>query len=117
VHLFAQFGDFMQSVGHQQVLGQRLGKIALRPKERALEARGQLWNGMPIIDVARGQAKGQQFALIIDAPGAAARLGTPFIVRYSCAELQSSELAHLEQTALDRCRRYRDSPYEIERLS
>jgi hypothetical protein len=45
-------------VGHQQVLGQRLGKIAFVAKEFAEQSFGQLGNGIPIINVARGQAKG-----------------------------------------------------------
>jgi hypothetical protein len=66
VHLFAQLGDEAQSVGHQQVLGQRLGEIAFVPKELTLEAFRQLGNGIPIIDVAWSQAKGQQLTLVID---------------------------------------------------
>ena len=45
---------------------QRLGEIAFVTKEFADEAFDQLGNGVPIIDIARRQAKGQQFALIID---------------------------------------------------
>ena len=35
-------------------------------KEFAHQAFRQLGNGMPIIDVARGEAKGQELALIVD---------------------------------------------------
>ena len=37
VHLCAQFGDELKPLGHQQLLGQRLGKIAFVPKEFANE--------------------------------------------------------------------------------
>src|SRR5437773_2095770 len=50
----------------QQVLGQRLGEIAFIPKELADESCGELGNGVPIIDVAWGEAKGQQLTLIVD---------------------------------------------------
>jgi hypothetical protein len=66
VHLLTQLGDEVQPVGDQQLLGQRLGEIAFIPKELAHETSGQLGNRVPIIDVARGEAKGQQVALIID---------------------------------------------------
>ena len=66
VHLFAQFRDEVQSVGHQQLLGQRLGEIAFIAKEFAHQTCGELGNRMPIIDVARCEAKGQQLALVVD---------------------------------------------------
>ena len=66
VHLFTQLGDEVQSVGHQELLGQGLGEIAFIPKEFANESCGQLGNGTPIIDVAGCETKGQQLALVID---------------------------------------------------
>jgi hypothetical protein len=48
----------MQPVGHQQLLGQRLREIAFVAKEFTDESFVQLRNGMPIIDVARCEAKG-----------------------------------------------------------
>src|SRR5438045_6391103 len=66
VHLCAQLGDEVQAVGHQQLLSERLGEIAFVAKEFAHQAFRQLGNGMPIIEVARGEAKGQELALIVD---------------------------------------------------
>ena len=66
VHLCAQFGDEVQPVGHQQLLGQRLREIAFGAFEFAHEACRQLRNGMSIIEVARGQAERQDLALIVD---------------------------------------------------
>ena len=66
MHLLAQLGDEAQSVGDQQLLGEWLREITFVSKEFAHEACGELGHGMPIIDVARGETKGQQFALIID---------------------------------------------------
>ena len=70
VHLFTQFGDELKPLRDQQLLGQGLGEIAFITKELAHQACGQLGNGMPIIDVAWGQTKSQDLALIIDPPGA-----------------------------------------------
>jgi hypothetical protein len=53
-------------MGHQQLLSERLGEIAFGAFEFAHQAFRQLGNGMPIIDVARGEAKGQELALIVD---------------------------------------------------
>lgn len=66
MHLFTQLGDEVQAVSHQQVLGQRLGKITFVAKEFAHEAFRQLGNRMSIIDIAGRQAKGYQLALVID---------------------------------------------------
>jgi hypothetical protein len=66
VHLFAQLGDQVQSLGDQQVLGQWLREIAFVAKKLAHQAFHQLGNRMPIIDIARGQAKGQDLTLIVD---------------------------------------------------
>ena len=51
---------------HQELLSQRLGEIALGAFEFACESCDQFGNGLAIIDVTRSQAKGHQFALIID---------------------------------------------------
>ncbi len=56
----------MQPLRHQQLLRQGLGEIAFGAFECADEAFDQLRNGVPIIDIARRQAKSQQFALIIN---------------------------------------------------
>jgi hypothetical protein len=66
VHLFAQLGDEVQPLGHQELLSQRQGEIAFGAFEFADEPCDQFGNGTPIIDIAWGQAKGQQLALIID---------------------------------------------------
>jgi hypothetical protein len=66
VHLFAQFGDELKPLGHQQLLGEWLREIAFIAKELAHQTCGQLRNRMPIIDIAWGQAKGQDLALIVD---------------------------------------------------
>ena len=66
MHLFAQLGDEVKALGDQQLLGQGLGEIAFVAKEFAHQSCGQFGNGMPIIDVAWRQAKGQQLTLIID---------------------------------------------------
>ena len=66
VHLFAQLGDELQSLGHQQVLGQGLREVAFIAKKLAEQALGELGNRMPIIDVAWSEAEGQDLALIID---------------------------------------------------
>jgi hypothetical protein len=58
VHLFTQFGDEVQPLADQELLGEGLGEIAFIAKELADESCGQLGNRMPIIDVARGEAKG-----------------------------------------------------------
>ena len=52
MHLFAQFGDEVQPMSDQQVLGQGLGEIAFIAKELADESCGQLENRVLIIDVA-----------------------------------------------------------------
>ena len=52
MHLFAQLGDEVQAVGHQQLLSERLGEIAFVAKEFAHQAFRQLGNRMPIIDIA-----------------------------------------------------------------
>ena len=52
-------------MGHQELLGEWLREIALVSKEFAHEAFGQFGNRVPIIDVAWGEAKGQQLALVI----------------------------------------------------
>ena len=57
VHLFAQLGDQVQSLRDQQVLSQRLREVACIAEKLAYEPFGELGNGMPLIDVARGQAK------------------------------------------------------------
>jgi hypothetical protein len=66
VHLFAQFGDELKPLGHQQLLGEWLREIAFGAFELAHQTCGQLRNRMPIIDIAWGQAKGQDLALIVD---------------------------------------------------
>jgi hypothetical protein len=66
VHLFAQLRDQVQSLGDQQLLGQRLREIALVPKELADQACGQLGNGVSIIDITGCETKGYQLALVID---------------------------------------------------
>ena len=66
VPLLAQFGDELQSLSDQQLLGQGLREIAFVAEKLAHQACGQLGNGMSIIDVARGQAKSQDLALIVD---------------------------------------------------
>jgi hypothetical protein len=66
VHLLAQFGDEMKPLGDQELLGERLGKVAFVCKEVAEELLDQLGNGSSIINVARRQAKGQQLSLVID---------------------------------------------------
>ncbi len=50
--LFPQFGDEVQPVGDEELLGERLREIAFGAFELAHQACGQLGNGMPIIDVA-----------------------------------------------------------------
>jgi hypothetical protein len=63
---FTQFGDEVQSLGDQQLLGQRLREIALVAKELARQAFHEFGKRMPIIDVAWSEAKGQDLALVID---------------------------------------------------
>ena len=53
-------------MGHKQLLGQGLGEIAFVSKKFANEAFGQLGNRMPIIDIARDEAIGQNLALVIN---------------------------------------------------
>ncbi len=65
-HPFAQFGDEVNPMGEQEFLHQGLGEVDLIAKELAEEPADQFGNGASIIDVAWGQAKGQQLALIID---------------------------------------------------
>jgi hypothetical protein len=59
----AQLGDQVQSLGDQQLLGQWLREIAFVAKKLAHQAFRELRNRMPIIDIARGQAKGQDLTL------------------------------------------------------
>lgn len=53
-------------MGHQQLLGQRLGERALVPKEFADESYDQLRDRPSILDIARREAKCQQFPLVMD---------------------------------------------------
>ena len=68
MHLFTQFGDELQPLGDEQVLGQRLGQIAFVPHALAEQPFGEFGNRLPIIDIARRQAKGQEFTLVITLP-------------------------------------------------
>ena len=58
MHLLAQLGDELKPLGDQQLLGQWLGEIAFVAKELTHETCGQFGNGVPIIDIAWGEAKG-----------------------------------------------------------
>jgi hypothetical protein len=66
VHLFAQLGNEGQSLRDHQLLSQRHREVAFSAAKLPYEPFGELGNGMPLIDVAWGQAKSQEFALIID---------------------------------------------------
>ena len=50
-YLCAQFGDELKPLGHEEVLGERLGEIALRPKEFADQSYGSFGDGTLIIDI------------------------------------------------------------------
>ena len=52
LHLFAQFGDELKPVGHQELLSEWLRERACITKEFANQACGELRNRMSIIDVA-----------------------------------------------------------------
>ncbi len=66
VHLLAQFGDELESLGDQQVLREGQREIAFITNELAHEPFGELGNRVPIINVAWRQAKGHELALIVD---------------------------------------------------
>jgi hypothetical protein len=55
VHVLAQFGDEVQSLGDQPLLDQLLGEIAIVPNELAQQACSQLRNRTPIINITRGE--------------------------------------------------------------
>ncbi len=71
LHLFTKFGNKLNCLCNEKLLGKRLGKVAFLTKEFAEEVGCQFGNRTAIIDIARSQAKGEQFAPLIDAPGAA----------------------------------------------
>ena len=51
---------------HQELLGQGLGDVALVAEELAEEATDQAGNGTAVVDVAGGEAEGEQLAAVID---------------------------------------------------
>ena len=66
-HVLAQLGDEVEALRDQELLGQRLGDVALVAKEFAEEAaRDQAGNWLAVVDVARRQTEGEQFAPVVD---------------------------------------------------
>ncbi len=65
-HVFAEFGNQVKAVSHEQLFSKGLREIAFVAKEFAKEVSSQLGNGVPIIAVAGRQTEGEQVALIID---------------------------------------------------
>ena len=47
MHLFTQFGDEVQSVSDQELLGQRVGEVAFVPKEVANQSCGCIGAARP----------------------------------------------------------------------
>ena len=62
LHFFAEFGDELDALCDQKLLGKRLGEIAFV----AEEVSSQFGNRTAIIDLARGEAVAEQVALLID---------------------------------------------------
>jgi hypothetical protein len=83
VHRFAQFGDGVKPLGHQELLCEWLGEIAFTPKGLADQSCGQFVNGTPLIDIARDQEKGKQ----------------PDLITRDQIKLESEEPAHLDLAA------------------
>ncbi len=65
-HPLAEFAEEVKSLGYLKLLCQRLGEVAFVPKERACESFGEFGNGVPIFNIARCEAEGQELTLIID---------------------------------------------------
>ena len=65
-HVLAQFGDEPQPLGEEEALGERRGDVALVAKEAAKEPAHQAGNRLAVVDVARGEAEGQQLATVVD---------------------------------------------------
>lgn len=65
-HILAQLGDELDALCDEQVFDERLRNIAFVADEFAKEATDQGGNWLAIIDIARGQTDGQEFAPIID---------------------------------------------------
>ena len=64
-HVFTQSGDELKPLFKEQVR-QGSGNIAAIPEQLATQMFDHASNGSAIIDVARSETKGQEFALIID---------------------------------------------------
>lgn len=57
VHLLAEFGDELNALRDQQLLGERLRQVAFIFDEFAEEVRCQFGNRVAIIDIARCEAE------------------------------------------------------------
>lgn len=65
-HVLTQFGDEVEALGQQELLGQRLRDVALVAEELAEEAADESGYRPPVIDVAWGKTDSEQVAAIID---------------------------------------------------
>ena len=65
-HVLADLGDQRESLGREEVLGERLGDLAAIAKELAEEATRQSGNRAAVIDVTGGETEREQFTSIIE---------------------------------------------------
>ena len=63
LHVLADFGQEFEPLSKEHIV-QRLGNIPTVPKELPKQLLGEGWHRLAVVDIARSQAKGQEFPLI-----------------------------------------------------
>jgi len=65
-HVLAQFRDEAEALLKEELLSKRRRDVALVAKEASKQTADQAWYGLAIVEIARGEAKGEQLATVVD---------------------------------------------------
>jgi predicted transcriptional regulator len=65
-HVLAQLGDQLEALIGEEALGEELRNVALVGKELTKEPADQMWNWRAVVEIAWGEAEGEQLPTVID---------------------------------------------------